>query len=375
MRPVYRYILSSAILLAAIAAVAFHYIDYLRNPWTRDAQIRASVIQVAPRVSGPVVALPIRDNQFIRAGETLFQIDPRTYRAALDAAEANYEQTINGVEVLARQVTAAEAGVAQARAAIAQAESQVNAADSTLREATQEVRRNAALLQANDISQARFDQIQRDYDVDLAGKRQAEATRAQAESAFAQSEAQLAQARANLGGEGADNERIRAAAAQLESARLDLSFTTVQASVDGYVTNLDLRLGSQAVANQPILALIDADSFWIDAYFRETLIEAIRPGDPAVITLMSKSDTPFTGVVDSIGWGIAKSDGATGQELLPSINPTFQWIRLAQRLPVRIHIDDLPEGITLRVGQTASVLVHGGGDLRGDPVAAPPALQ
>ncbi|MGB5736240.1 MAG: HlyD family efflux transporter periplasmic adaptor subunit, partial [Thiohalocapsa sp.] len=149
-------------------------------------------------------------------------------------------------------------------------------------------------------------------------------------------------------------------------------------SVDGYITNLNLRLGSQAVANQPVAALVDVNSYWVHGYFRETRVGRIQAGDPAVITLMSYPDAPLTGVVDSIGWGIAQQDGSTGEDLLPSISPTFEWIRLAQRVPVRVHLEQVPDAVALRVGTTASVLVRTGGkgrDTGTPPVAAPAVLQ
>jgi multidrug resistance efflux pump len=108
------------------------------------------------------------------------------------------------------------------------------------------------------------------------------------------------------------------------------------------------------------MALVDTDSFWISGYFRESMIQHIKVGDPAVATLMTYPDTPITGTVESIGWGIARQDGSTSYELLPEISPTFSWIRLAQRVPVRIKLDPLPKGIALRVGTTASVLVKTG---------------
>ena len=97
---------------------------------------------------------------------------------------------------------------------------------------------------------------------------------------------------------------------------------------------LELRLGSQAVANQPALALIDTNSYWVDGFFRETTIAEIRSGDKAVVTLMTYPDQPLEGTVDSLGWGISQQDGSTGFELLPQVSPTFEWIRLAQRVPV-----------------------------------------
>ncbi len=148
--------------------------------------------------------------------------------------------------------------------------------------------------------------------------------------------------------------------------------------MDGYVTNLNLRLGSQAVANQPALALVDVNSFWVEGYFKETIIRKIGEGDKAVVTLMTYPDTPLEGYVDSLGWGIAQQDGSTGFDLLPNISPTFEWIRLAQRVPVRIHLTNVPDEVELRVGTTASVLVMmgtSGSEKEKRAVAVPRALQ
>jgi multidrug resistance efflux pump len=171
---------------------------------------------------------------------------------------------------------------------------------------------------------------------------------------------------------------VRLAKAEVQTEELNLEFTQQKAPVDGYVTNLNLRLGSQAVANQPIMALVDVNSYWITGFFRENYIEDIRQGDRAIVTLMSYPENPLEGRVDSLGWGIAQQDGSTGYDLLPNISPTFEWIRLAQRVPVRILLDEVPEEIKLRVGTTASVLVMTGtsdGKSEGKAVAAPKALQ
>ncbi|NNK06755.1 MAG: HlyD family secretion protein, partial [Myxococcales bacterium] len=135
---------------------------------------------------------------------------------------------------------------------------------------------------------------------------------------------------------------------------------------------------SQMVANQPQLALVDVNSFWIDGFFKESYIGDIAAGDRAVVTLMSYPDEPLEGYVDSINWGIAQQDGSTGFQLLPTVSPTFQWIRLAQRVPVRIRISEVPEGVALRVGTTCSVLVKTGTSDQADPdsvAPAPKALQ
>ena len=336
--------------------------------------VRANVIQVAPRVSGPIVELPIVDNQPVKAGDLLFRIDPRTYEADLERAKAEYDRTIDDIAALAKQVEAAEASVEQYETDITRAESEVRSAEATLREAERNLERARILLEKGDIAQARYDSIEANYLNDRSDKEQADAALLSAQSALLQSEASLAQARANLGAEGADNARLRSAKAARETAELNLEFTEVRASVDGFITNLQLRLGSQAVSNTPALALVDGASFWIEAYFRETMVADITPGDQAVITLMSHPGEPIEGRVDSLGWGIAKEDGSTGSNLLPNVNPTFEWIRLAQRVPVRILIGDLPKNVQLRVGTTASVMVRAGGET-GDLVPVPSVLQ
>ena len=374
MRRLSGYLLTGLIAAAAIAAVAFMYSDYVINPWTRDGQVRANVIQVAPRVSGPIVRLPIRDNQAVKAGDLLFEIDPRTFQAQLARAQAEYDRTVKDLVSLSRQVEAAEANVEQYRSAISQAESEVNATEAKLEEAKLNVERAQTLLETGDIAQARFDRIERNFTVDVAEKEQADAGLLSARSAFAQAEANLAKAQADLGDEGEDNARLRAAQAAVVEAQLNLEFTRLTASVDGFVTNLELRLGSQVVSDTPALALVDSASFYIEAYFRETQVSDMQSGQEAVVTLMSHPDTPFAGVVDSLGWGIAKQDGSTGSDLLPNVSPTFEWIRLAQRIPVRIELRDVPESVALRVGATASVMVRTRG-ATGELTPAPALLQ
>ena len=202
----------------------------------------------------------------------------------------------------------------------------------------------------------------------------------QMQASLSEAKANLAKAQADLGAPGEKNAQVREGKAEVLSAELNLEFTQKKAPVDGYVTNLNLRLGSQAVENQPIMALVDVNSYWVTGFFRENYIEGIRKGDRAIVTLMSYPDKPLEGRVNSLGWGIAQDDGSTGFDLLPNISPTFEWIRLAQRVPVRIHIDldKLPEEVKLRVGTTASVLVMTGtsGSKSDKPsVAAPKALQ
>jgi multidrug resistance efflux pump len=281
------------ITLSAVAIAAWmlysQYKDYLIYPWTRDGQVSAQVIQITPRVTGPLVELPIKDNQWVKKGDLLFKIDSSDYVAKVDHALSALENA---------QQAAFEAKDVARRA------------------------RKGHKLYSGVIS-----------------------------------EQKLVEAESN---ERATHADMLAAQADLHSAKLNLSYTEMHAPVNGYITHLRLRIGSQAVANQALLALVDTDSFWMDAFFKETLMENIQPGDKAIVKLMSYPDKPIEGVVDSIGWGVAQDDGSPGYQGLPDIEPSFDWVRLAQRIPVRVHLGELPPGVILRVGSTATVIIISG---------------
>ena len=281
------YLVTLTVVIAAGYVLSNMFSEYLFQPWTRDGHVRAQVIKITPRVSGPIVDLPIHDNQKVQKGDLLFRIDPRTYELAVEQAEAKLKQAQASELVKQDQATRGQELYKKDRGAISQ---------------------QALVRKKND----------------------------------------LLVARAN----------VQVAQSNLDKARLDLEFTEVRAPVDGYVTNLLLRYGSQTVANQPALALIDSDSFWVHGYFKETQVEYIRKDNKAVIKLMTYPDAPLEGVVDSMGWGIAQQDGAPAADLLPSINPSFDWIRLAQRIPVRIRLTHIPDEIDLRVGTSASVFIQ-----------------
>jgi multidrug resistance efflux pump len=375
MAPSRKHLLTWGIVIIAMVAVLLKYWNYVVNPWTRDGQVRAEVIQITPRVSGPIVALPIEDNQPVKTGDLLFQIDPRTFEASLAQARAQYDTARDNYAALDKQVEAATAEVELYRAEVLQAESTINEYNAEIDKNQAEYRRQLDMLDKDATSRKAMERARANFQVTVEKQKKAVAGLTRAKATLAQSEATLAKAKATRGAEGDANASIRAAKAAMEQAELNLEFTEVRAPVDGYVTNLNLRIGSQAVANQPTLALVDNNSYWIQGFFRENSIEDIRPGNKAVVTLMTYPDTPLEGVVDSLGWGIAQQDGSTGEELLPSISPTFEWIRLAQRVPVRIHLTDVPDDIELRVGTTASVLVMTGEGQDGTSPAVPKALQ
>ena len=200
------------------------------------------------------------------------------------------------------------------RLAVAQAQAAVAAQQVQLAQARREARRNQSL---GDL---------------VAGE-----VREQSMAKVAQLDASLAQARTAL-----------------DTARLNLARTMVRASVAGTVTNLELRPGDYASAGHPEFAIIDRSSLHIIGYFEETKLPRIHVGDPVQIRLMGEKST-IAGHVQSIAGGIEDRDRNSGANLLANVNPTFSWVRLAQRIPVRITIDRLPAGIALVVGRTATV--------------------
>jgi multidrug resistance efflux pump len=255
---------------------------YMGAPWTRDGQVRAYVVTMAPEVTGRIVALPIADNQFVHKGDLLMTIEQTNYKIAVSLAEAAVQQ-------------------AQINAQNLQAESKRRQELTTLSTSIEEKQTYESNAQA-------------------------------AQAAYQQ------------------------AVANLDQARVNLERTQIHSPVNGYVTNLLAQLGDYATIGQKIISLVDADSFWIDGYFEETSLESIRDGDPATVKLMGYSKLVH-GHVGGVARGINIPNAQPDQAGLASVNPIFTWVRLAQRVPVRIHIDQVPDGVRLVAGMTATVQV------------------
>jgi multidrug resistance efflux pump len=279
----YKYAITLVVVALALAAAYVLYHRYSVRPWTRDAQVRANIVGIAPRVYGPIVQIPIKDNQPVKKGDLLFEIDPATYRAAVENASAKLQQA------------AAQALQAQ-----------------------QNLAREEELYKTKVVDKQTYQNAQDEYD----------------------------SARAN----------VAAAKAQLETAELNLRYTKVYAPVDGYLTNVKTSAGTYVNAGEELLALVDSSSFWVAAYFKETQISNVKPGDKVKVTLMGHPWRPFDGVVESTGWAVFIQDGST-VKLIPQVAQTIDWVQLPQRFPVRIRISGEPP-VPLRIGQTASVAVQ-----------------
>ena len=150
---------------------------------------------------------------------------------------------------------------------------------------------------------------------------------------------------------------VDVAKADLDRAKLNMERTIVRSTVNGFVTNLNLRVGDYVSTGRMVMSVLDSDSFWVTGYFEETKLPGIHPGSPASIELMGVP-AQITGHVQSIGRGIADQNDASNSLGLPEVNPVFVWVRLAQRIPVRIAIDHVPSGVVLVAGQTATIVIH-----------------
>jgi multidrug resistance efflux pump len=321
-----RFLITAAVVVVALLLGHALWKHYLYAPWTRDGRVRADVIRVAPDVSGLVDEVRVRDNQFVRKGEVLFVIDPSRFRNAVAQAEANLAAAEANARAAGASISAALASAkakqAQYRMYAEQAERRQRMGDVISREARSDA---AATAQA---ARATWQQAR-------AGGSQASAAREQAAAAVEQ--AQVA----------------------LDRARLDLARTEVRAPVDGYVTNLDVRVGDYAATGSARLALIDSNSYYIYGYFEETKLPQLHVGDPVDIRLMA-GGVHLDGTITGIARGITDRDNPAGNDLLADVNPTFNWVRLAQRVPVRVAIDTagLPRGTVLAAGMTATIEVH-----------------
>ncbi|PWW05768.1 efflux RND transporter periplasmic adaptor subunit [Mangrovibacter plantisponsor] len=275
----------SGLLIFACAVVAgwmvWNY--YMQSPWTRDGKVRAEKIGITPQVSGRIVALNVKDNQYVRAGSVLFRLDDTPWQIAkLDATA---------------KLASAQAGLAKAT-----------------REAARRHNLPANLLAGEEMDNANIS-------------------------------VKTAQAGVN------------AAQAALDKANWEISQAIVSAPQDGWVTNLSTRVGDYATAGNAVFALVESHSFYVVGYFEETKLRHIQPGDPAKILLYS-DDTPLQGRVASIGRAIYDQSVEADSGLIADIKPNVPWVRLAQRVPVRITLDTIPQGVTLVSGTTCTVAIE-----------------
>jgi multidrug resistance efflux pump len=310
---------------------------YMETPWTRDATVRAYVVTMAPEVEGRIVELQVTDNRFIHKGDVLITIDPTNYRIAVSKAEAQLRQAQANLQDMEAQITVQKAQIAASQA-------QVQQAQAALVFAQQQAARY------RDLAHKGFGSVQnaQRYGSQL---RQQQSTLDSAQATLRVAERQLEVLRAQRGSAEA---AIAQATAQRDQAQVDLERTQIRSPVNGWVTNLLAQLGDYASVGRNVISIVDGDSFWVDAYFEETQLASIKEGDPAKIKLMGYSQI-VQGEVGSVARGINVSNAQPDQQGLATVNPIFTWVRLAQRVPVRIRINQSSDGVRLVAGLTATV--------------------
>ena len=301
-----------AVVVLALVLGWFAWEHYTRAPWTRDARVRADVVTLSADVSGRIVSLAVQDNQHVDKGQLLLEIDPARYHLAVEHAK-------RGVEV--------------AKASLGQAQASITASEALLKQRQNEELRRRTLKDRSAISGEEWEKANTD-----AAVAQADLLRNQANLVLAQANVQLA-------------------IAALTQSELNLQRTRVISPVTGFVTNLLTREGDYASTGGPLLALVDSSSFYVSGYFEETKLPRIAQGDRVKIELMSGET--FYGSVQSIAYAIADRENLPGGRLLANINPSYTWVKLAQRVPVRIEIEaDYAGKDKLRAGTTATVTVE-----------------
>jgi membrane fusion protein, multidrug efflux system len=403
-------VIGALILVSAAVAAAAAIWQWENRPETDDATVRANFVGIAPKVSGHIVDLPVRDNQQVTQGQLLFVVDPRPYEIALERARAALALTRKEVDALGKAVSTADAGVTRAGAQlvasaadvtrretdpvaadaeIARLEAQREAAEAALRRAEAELKhdeahlkrvepllpqgfvttdrveelrtRRVATAMATEQARTSVDAASAALDEARARKRATlaalDATRAQHAASIAaltQARTERERAEDSLGQVGNVNARVAAAEAAVHAAALDLAYCRVTAPFSGRVVNLDISVGAFARTGVDVFTLVDTGTWYVMANFRETQLRHIRAGAPADIHLQSQPGKRFRGTVVGLGWAVLPENG-TSVMGLPRVEKSIDWVRLAARFPVRLKVEDPDE--SFRIGASAVVTV------------------
>jgi len=339
------------------------------NPRTDDATVFANFIGIAPQVDGPVVRLNVADNQFVTKGTLLYEIDERPYQYDLETAlseqaalEGQIADEQRRIAALGSAVSVARANIHRAEADVADAEQGVSRARAEWSYASNNLHRLEPLLTKKFVT---VDQVDKARSSEIA---QAEALRQ------AQSQLQLAQAerKATLAQHQQAQHAVTtleplitqrgAKAAAIKKAQYDLENCRVYAPFDARVTNLTISEGAYAHVGQQLFTLIDARNWWVLANFREGQLKNIMPGMRVDVYVMSRPNQRFSGVVESVGFGVTPDPDVIGRwgPGLPEVQRTLNWVHLASRFPVRVRVEN-PASELFRISESAVVTIRGRG--------------
>jgi multidrug efflux system membrane fusion protein len=359
--------ISIGIIIATVVLGLFVLYRTNYYPRTDDAEVFANFIGIAPQVEGPLMHLSVKDNQFVKKGELLYEIDERPYAYALENAiseQATLEGQIGDEErriaALVSAVSVAQANIHSMEAAVTNAQRGVGRARADWSYANNSLHRLEPLLTKQFVTVDEVDKA-----------RTSEAAQAEA---LRQAESQLHLAEADLNAALAQHQQARhavttleplinqrgAKAAAVKNARYNLNNCRVYAPFDAIVTNLTISEGAYAHVGQQMFTLIDARTWWAIGNFREGQLKRITPGMKADVYVLSKPNLRFSGVVDSIGFGVTPDPDLIGrlEPGLPDVQRTLNWVHLASRYPVRVRVEN-PTPDLFRLGESAVVTIRG----------------
>ncbi|MFV3335512.1 HlyD family secretion protein [Pseudomonas sp. NY15437] len=319
------------VLLLIVVSLVWYLLADRFTPYTQQARLQAYVVPVSAEVAGQVKRVAVGNNQEVRKGDVLFELDQEQYRIALQRAEAD-------LDTVRRQIGASTAGIDSAQAALA-------AAQANERKARQDAERLQRLYQEDPGT------------VSVRRLESAQATREQAASQVAAARAEVERAREQQGGHDEDNAQLRSATATVAKARLDLARTTVRADSDGLITDLRTDVGHYVGPGSPMMTLIAIHDLWISADMTENNLGHLRNGTPVLVVLDSLPGELLKGHIRSIGYGVSVGQG-TPPGSLPTVQNSREWLRSAQRFPVIVELDrdQLQGPAGLRVGGQAEVM-------------------
>lgn len=322
------------VILALTACMVWWGLNRLdHRPRTQNAYLYADTAGIAPEVSGRIVGIAVREDQRIKKGDVLFQIDPEPFDLRLKQVRAQARSVLAQIDLTGRQVESQSSG------ANAAAE-QVHRAREQLKLAQDSRGRLEPLLDKGYVTEQQIDEVRTNEQT--------------AEVALSAAVQQAAQAHQAVGDTHSLAAQFEAAQAAVALAERDLRNAKVVAPFDGLVASLSIAEGEFAVAGHPLFTLIKADRWYAVGDFRETELPQIRIGDPATVWLIWNGNRALKGSVESLGWGVRPENGL-GPDL-PAVSRSLTWVVVAQRFPVRILLDDAPEDV-MRIGATVSIRV------------------